>query len=100
MNQKTFKAMVVTEKENNQFITEIKDKNIDDLPQGDVLVRVSYSSLNYKDVLSTIGNRGVTKKYPHTPGIDAAGIVAESQSKDFKAGDEVIVTSYDLGMNT
>jgi putative YhdH/YhfP family quinone oxidoreductase len=100
MNQKTFKAMVVTEKENNQFITEIKDKNIDDLPQGDVLVRVSYSSLNYKDVLSTIGNRGVTKKYPHTPGIDAAGIVAESQSKDFKVGDDVIVTSYDLGMNT
>ena len=50
MNQKTFKAMVVTEKENNQFITEIKDKNIDDLPQGDVLVKVSYSSLNYKDV--------------------------------------------------
>ena len=84
MNQKTFKAMVVTEKENNQFITEIKDKNIDDLPQGDVLVKVSYSSLNYKDVLSTIGNRGVTKKYPHTPGIDAAGPVAESQSKDFK----------------
>ena len=100
MNQKTFKAMVVTEKENNQFITEIKDKNIDDLPQGDVLVKVSYSSLNYKDVLSTIGNRGVTKKYPHTPGIDAAGIVAESQSKDFKVGDDVIVTSYDLGMNT
>jgi putative YhdH/YhfP family quinone oxidoreductase len=100
MNQKTFKAMVVTEGENNQFIKEIKDRNLDDLPQGDVLVNVKYSSLNYKDVLSTQGNRGVTKKYPHTPGIDAAGIVAESQSKDFKAGDEVIVTSYDLGMNT
>ena len=100
MTQKTFKAMVVTEKENNQFITEIKNRTIDDLPQGDVLVKVSYSSLNYKDVLSTMGNRGVTKKYPHTPGIDAAGTVAESQSKAFKAGDDVIVTSYDLGMNT
>ena len=100
MNQKTFKAMVVTEKENNQFITEIKNRTIDDLPQGDVLVKVSYSSLNYKDVLSTQGNRGVTKKYPHTPGIDAAGIVAESQSEAFKPGDDVIVTSYDLGMNT
>ena len=100
MNQKIFKAMVVTEKENNQFVKEIKDRNLDDLPQGDVLVNVKYSSLNYKDVLSTMGNRGVTKKYPHTPGVDAAGIVAESQSKDFKAGDEVIVTSYDLGMNT
>ena len=100
MTQKTFKAMVVTEKENNQFVTEIKNKSIDDLPQGDVLVKVSYSSLNYKDVLSTLGNRGVTKKYPHTPGIDAAGTVAESRSEAFKVGDDVIVTSYDLGMNT
>jgi acrylyl-CoA reductase (NADPH) len=100
MDQKTFKAMVVTEKEKDQFVKEIKDRNIDDLPQGDVLVNVKYSSLNYKDVLSTIGNRGVTRQYPHTPGIDAAGTVAESQSKDFKAGDQVIVTSYDLGMNT
>lgn len=100
MNQKTFKAMVVTEKENDQFVREIKDRNIDDLPQGDVLVNVKYSSLNYKDVLSAIGNRGVTRQYPHTPGIDAAGIVTESQSRDFKTGDEVIVTSYDLGMNT
>ena len=100
MNKKTFKAMVVSEGENNQFIREIKDRNLDNLPEGDVLIKVVYSSLNYKDVLSSIGNRGVTKKYPHTPGIDAAGIVAESQSKDFIAGDEVIVTSYDLGMNT
>lgn len=100
MNQRTFKAMVVSEGENNQFIKEIKNRNLDDLPEGDVLVKVEYSSLNYKDVLSTQGNRGVTKQYPHTPGIDAAGTVAESQSKDFKAGDEVIVTSYDLGMNT
>jgi putative YhdH/YhfP family quinone oxidoreductase len=100
MNQKTFKALVVTEKEDDQFVREIKDRNLDDLPEGDVLVNVKYSSLNYKDVLSTQGNRGVTRQYPHTPGIDAAGTVAESQSKDFKAGDEVIVTSYDLGMNT
>jgi acrylyl-CoA reductase (NADPH) len=100
MNQKTFKAMVVTERENNQFIREIKDRTLDDLPKGDVLVKVKYSSLNYKDVLSATGNRGVTKKYPHTPGIDAAGIVAESQNKAFSVGDDVIVTSYDLGMNT
>ncbi len=100
MNQNTFKAMVVTERENNQFVREIKNRTLDDLPPGDVLVNVKYSSLNYKDVLSTLGNRGVTKKYPHTPGIDAAGIVAESRSKDFNVGDEVIVTSYDLGMNT
>ena len=100
MNQRTFKAMVVSEGENNQFIKEITNRNLNDLPEGDVLVNVKYSSLNYKDVLSTQGNRGVTRQYPHTPGIDAAGTVAESQNKNFKAGDQVIVTSYDLGMNT
>lgn len=100
MSQKTFKAMVVSEGEGKEFIRKIEDKSIDELPEGDVLVNVKYSSLNYKDVLSAIGNRGVTKKYPHTPGIDAAGTVVESLSKDFKAGDEIIVTSYDLGMNT
>ena len=100
MHQRIFKAMVVTEAENDRFVREIEDRHFDDLPEGDVLVNVEYSSLNYKDVLSATGNRGVTKNYPHTPGIDAAGRVVESLSKDFKAGDAVIVTSYDLGMNT
>ena len=100
MHQRIFKAMVVTEAENDRFVREIEDRHFDDLPEGDVLVKVEYSSLNYKDVLSATGNRGVTKNYPHTPGIDAAGRVVESLSKDFKAGDAVIVTSYDLGMNT
>ena len=59
-----------------------------------------YSSLNYKDALSATGNKGVTRSYPHTPGIDAAGIVKASRSNNFKPGDEVIVTGYDLGMNT
>ncbi|MBM2839777.1 MAG: quinone oxidoreductase [Bacteroidetes bacterium] len=71
-----------------------------ELPAGDVLVRVHYSSLNYKDALSATGNKGVTRKYPHTPGVDAAGIVEESAVSDFKHGDEVIVTGNDLGTNT
>ena len=100
MNEETFRAMIVEETDDERFVRKIKDKSISDLPDGDVLVRVSYSSLNYKDALSAIGNRGVTRKYPHTPGIDAAGTVAESRNKQFKAGDDVIVTSYDLGMNT
>ncbi|MFW5854921.1 MAG: YhdH/YhfP family quinone oxidoreductase, partial [Thermodesulfobacteriota bacterium] len=57
-------------------------------------------SLNYKDALSATGNRGVTRTFPHTPGIDAAGVVEESTDDRFKPGAEVIVTSYDLGMNT
>jgi acrylyl-CoA reductase (NADPH) len=100
MSVKTFPALVVTETDDHQFQREIKDRIFKDLPEGEVLVRVRYSSLNYKDVLSAIGNKGVTKHYPHTPGIDAAGVVAESRSPDFQPGEEVIVTSYDLGMNT
>ena len=95
-----FKALVVTETQDNQFVRSTELKKIDDLPEGDVVVQVLYSSLNYKDVLSATGNRGVTRKFPHTPGIDAAGIVAGSTDEAFKPGDEVIVTSYDLGMNT
>ena len=71
-----------------------------DLPSGDVLIRVRYSSLNYKDALSATGNKGITKNFPHTPGIDAAGIVESSKQHLFQPGDEVLVTGYDLGMNT
>jgi acrylyl-CoA reductase (NADPH) len=95
-----FQALVVEEARDGTFVRRIVEKNTDDLPPGDVLVRVQYSSINYKDLLSATGNRGVTRRFPHTPGIDAAGIVAESASDAFKPGDAVIVTSYDLGMNT
>ena len=57
-------------------------------------------SLNYKDALSATGNKGITKKYPHTPGIDAAGVVVSSASRLFSEGDKVIVSGNDLGMNT
>ena len=98
--EKTFKAMVVAEDENGRYTRSIRERSIQDLPAGEVLVQVRYSSLNYKDLLSATGNKGVTRKYPHTPGIDAAGLVVESSGGEFNAGDEVIVTSYDLGMNT
>lgn len=100
MSIKRFKAMVVTETDNKKYIREIAEKSIDELPEGEVLVEVRYSSLNYKDALSAIGNKGVTKHYPHTPGVDASGIVAESASNDFRSGDQVIVHAYDLGMDT
>ena len=70
------------------------------LPEGDVLIDVEYSSINYKDALSASGNKGVTRAFPHTPGIDAVGTVAESSSSAFSAGDSVVVFGYDLGMNT
>ena len=86
--------------EGDKFVKKIVERKISDLPEGDVLIRVKYSSLNYKDALSCMGNKGITREYPHTPGIDAAGVVAESRDSRFKEGDEVIVTGYDLGMNT
>ena len=94
-----FKAFI-TEETDEGFISSIKERSIDDLPDGNVLIKVLFSSLNYKDALSASGNKGVSRNYPHSPGIDAAGIVEESDSDEFFKGDEVIVTGYDLGMNT
>ncbi len=93
------KALVIEETPNG-FVKNIQSKSIDDLPEGDVLIRVHYSSLNYKDALSASGNKGITKQYPHTPGIDAAGVVEQSDDQRFAKGNKVIVTGYDLGMNT
>ncbi|RXP55748.1 acryloyl-CoA reductase [Lutibacter sp. HS1-25] len=97
--QSTFKAFRVEEKEGS-FITSIKEMPFNTIGEGELLIKVHYSSLNYKDALSASGNKGVTRNYPHTPGIDAVGIVTSCESGKFKVGDEVIVTSYDLGMNT
>ena len=95
----SFQAIRIFE-EDGKFEQRIVERSTEDLPEGEVLIQVHYSSLNYKDALSASGNRGVTRNYPHTPGVDASGIVAASTDPDFKAGDSVIVTSYDLGMNT
>lgn len=97
---KDFRALWVTEEQDGSFSRKIVLRNTDELVQNGVLIKVSHSSLNYKDALSASGNKGVTRRYPHTPGIDAAGIVESSESPLFIPGDEVIVTGYDLGMNT
>jgi acrylyl-CoA reductase (NADPH) len=96
----TFKAMVVSETAEKTFVREIKQRPLADLPAGELIIEVKYSSLNYKDALSATGNKGVTRKYPHTPGIDAAGVIVDSTTKLFAAGDQVTVTGFDLGMNT
>ena len=91
---------LITSEDNKTFINSIEKRNITDLPNNDTLIKVKYSSLNYKDALSASGNKGVTRNYPHTPGIDAAGVIEETSGNVFKPGDEVIVTGYDMGMNT
>jgi len=97
---KSFKAYQVSEVEEKVFKGEIVERQTEDLPESDVLIEVHYSSINYKDALSASGNRSVTRSYPHTPGIDAAGVVTSSSSDNFKVGDEVVVVGYDLGMST
>ena len=100
MKNQSFKALQVSETHGNNFQSEIVTRSIMELPDGEILIRVLFSSLNFKDALSASGNKGVTRSYPHTPGIDAAGLVVSSEAAEFSEGDEVIITGYDLGMNT
>jgi putative YhdH/YhfP family quinone oxidoreductase len=95
-----FKALLVEQLEPKRFTRRIVTRSVDDLPAGELLVRVHWSSLNYKDALSATGHPGVTRNFPHTPGIDAAGEVVDDASGRFKPGDQVIVTGFDLGMET
>ena len=95
----TFRALESAKTENGNQLS-IIEKSVDDLPEGDILIKVNFSSLNYKDALSASGAPGVTRNYPHTPGIDAAGVIVETNDSNFKEGDSVIVTGYDLGMDT
>ena len=94
-----YKALITSEK-NKSYLNTIEERDFSNLPNHDILIKVKFSSLNYKDALSASGNKGVTRNYPHTPGIDAAGIIEETTGEKFKSGDEVIVTGYDMGMNT
>ena len=95
-----FKAYRIFEEADSSFTRKIVERSIDDLPAGEVLIKVSYAGLNFKDALSSSGHKGITKEFPHTPGVDASGVVAASSSPKFREGDQVLVTGYDLGMNT
>ncbi|HEV2969215.1 MAG TPA: oxidoreductase [Pirellulales bacterium] len=93
----TFRCLVVRKSAAGAVSRGIEPLSIGDLPPGDVLIRVEWSSLNYKDALSATGHPGVTKSFPHVPGIDAAGTVVESSAERFRAGDKVLVTGFDFG---
>ncbi len=95
-----FKAFVSRENEDGTFSRKIENKTTAELPEGEVLIKVSYAALNYKDALSASGHKGITKTYPHVPGVDAVGEVVSCTTNDFTEGEAVIVTSYDFGMNT
>jgi acrylyl-CoA reductase (NADPH) len=95
-----YRALIISEKEDGEFDQRVKRVSFDFLPKNEVVIKVHYAGLNYKDALSATGHKGITRKYPHTPGVDAAGIIVSDSTGKFSEGDEVICTSYDLGMNT
>jgi acrylyl-CoA reductase (NADPH) len=97
---RSFRALLVEESENKGFSKSIVTRSVSDLPDNELLIEVHYSSLNYKDAMSASGNKRISQHFPHTPGIDAAGVVISDKSNTFSAGDEVLVFGYDLGMNT
>ncbi len=100
MIQETYLALVADETSENTIAPVIRTRELSSLPDNEVLIRVHFSSLNYKDALSATGNRGITRHYPHTPGIDSCGTVIYSAYPSVKKGDQVLVCGYDLGMNT
>lgn len=94
----SFKALVV-DKDDKDFSIQLRQLEVKDLPAGEVLIQVKYSGVNYKDSLASIPNGNIVKDYPMVPGIDLAGIVVSSQHPDFSEGDEVIATSYEIGVS-
>jgi acrylyl-CoA reductase (NADPH) len=98
MREDKFKAMILTQEEGKTRHA-VEQLSIDDLPEGDVLVAVDYSSLNFKDGLAITGQGRIVRKFPMVPGIDLAGTVLESDSPDSKPGDKVILTGWGVGEN-
>ena len=94
------KAYIVEKLEDKRFQSGLKEIDIPSIGENEVLIKATYSSLNYKDALSSVGNPGVTRNFPHVTGIDVAGVVEESNSNKFSVGEKVLITGYDFGMNT
>ena len=94
------KAFVVNKIADKKFTSDTQEIETPKCEEDEVLIKVTYSSLNYKDALSSVGNPGVTRKFPHVTGIDVAGIISQSNSPIFNIGEKVLVTGYDMGMNT
>ncbi|TWT78117.1 putative acrylyl-CoA reductase AcuI [Posidoniimonas polymericola] len=94
--QQPFPALVVRSA-GDSAAASVENLTLADLPPGEVVIEVEYSSLNYKDALASQGHPGVVRQLPHVPGIDCAGRVVDSTSDDYQPGDAVLVTGYELG---
>ena len=96
-NTMTFNALVVEKDANGTTQATIKSLTVDDLPAGEVLVAVDYSTINYKDGLCLGSGGGMVRTYPHVPGIDFAGRVQASGDPRYKPGDAVVLTGWRVG---
>ena len=92
-----FKALVVDRNAEKKQFVEVRNLSIDDLMEGDVVVRVRHSTVNYKDGLAITGKLPVVRRWPMIPGIDFCGEVVSSESSDFKPGDDVILNGWGVG---
>lgn len=93
-----YKAYLVEEND-GKHIGRVKELEMPDLENGNVIIKVHYSSLNYKDALASSGVKGVVKSYPFVPGIDVAGEIIETSNSEFSVGDNVVATGYKIGMS-
>jgi putative YhdH/YhfP family quinone oxidoreductase len=93
----TLRCYLVSRDASGAVSAGMTERPTDELPEGDVVIRVAFSSLNYKDALAATGHQGIVKRFPHVPGVDAAGTVVTSNVKEFTVGQEVLVTGYDGG---
>jgi putative YhdH/YhfP family quinone oxidoreductase len=94
----TFRCYLVKKSGKDQINAEVDTRPMHELPAGEVTIRVAHSSVNYKDAMAAKGHPGVARQFPHVPGIDAVGTVAQSSDPRFQSGDQVLVTSYGLGV--
>ncbi len=94
----SFRCYLVKKTGKDLVESAVERRPLHELPAGDVLIEVAYSSVNYKDALAAKGHPGVARKFPHVPGIDAAGTIVQSSASDYQVGEQVLVTSYELGV--
>ena len=99
MLPESFTCYLVTKDADGNVTAEITQRPIDELPEGEVVVRTDYSSLNYKDAMGATGHPGINRVFPYVPGVDAAGTVAQSGVADWVEGDSVVINGFDMGMN-
>ncbi|MCA0188481.1 MAG: alcohol dehydrogenase catalytic domain-containing protein, partial [Proteobacteria bacterium] len=93
-----FKAFVIRQDENRKVVSAMETLAVDALDAGEVLIKVAYSSVNYKDALAATGAGKIIRRFPCVGGIDLSGTVVESSDPRFKTGDAVIATSFDIGV--